>query len=88
VQVGGVGHEVPMPIVETSPEGAGDVVSAIVAHPSVRRVNFTGSTRVCRIIAVKAAENLEPCLLELRQGAVPACVLKWSAHGRSAQRTR
>jgi acyl-CoA reductase-like NAD-dependent aldehyde dehydrogenase len=41
------------------------VVEALVAHPAVRRVNFTGSTRVGREIAVRAARHLKPSLLEL-----------------------
>ncbi len=42
-----------------------EIVGAIIAHPAVRRVNFTGSTRVGRIIAEKAGRALTPCLLEL-----------------------
>ena len=41
------------------------VLSEWVAFPAVRRVNFTGSTRVGREIAVSAAKHLKPCLLEL-----------------------
>jgi vanillin dehydrogenase len=33
-----------------APADAGTVVEAIVAHPAVRRVNFTGSTRVGKLI--------------------------------------
>jgi benzaldehyde dehydrogenase (NAD) len=57
-----------------SAEGAPDVVDALIAHPAVRRVNFTGSTRVGRIIAVKCAEHLKRCLLELG-GKAPMVVL-------------
>ena len=53
---------------------AGDVVGALIDHPAVRRINFTGSTAVGRIIAVRAAENLKPCLLELG-GKAPLLVL-------------
>ncbi|MCU1472242.1 aldehyde dehydrogenase [Amnibacterium sp.] len=50
------------------------VVGAIIAHPAVRRVNFTGSTAVGRIIAEKAARHLKPVLLELG-GKSPFVVL-------------
>jgi benzaldehyde dehydrogenase (NAD) len=55
-------------------EDAPGVVDELIAHPAVRRVNFTGSTRVGRIVAVKCAEQLKPCLLELG-GKAPQVVL-------------
>jgi acyl-CoA reductase-like NAD-dependent aldehyde dehydrogenase len=72
-------HEAGLPAgvlnyITTAPEAADDVVGAIIAHPAVRRVNFTGSTRVGRIIAQKAAAHLTPCLLELG-GKAPLVVL-------------
>jgi acyl-CoA reductase-like NAD-dependent aldehyde dehydrogenase len=60
--------------VSNAPEDAHDVVEALIAHPAVRRVNFTGSTRVGREIAVMAAQNLKRCLLEL-SGKATAIVL-------------
>ncbi|ADZ72372.1 aldehyde dehydrogenase family protein [Polymorphum gilvum] len=51
--------------VSNAPEDSRDVVEALIAHPAVRRVNFTGSTRVGREIAVLAARHLKRCLLEL-----------------------
>jgi len=50
------------------------VVDALIAHPAVRRISFTGSTKVGRIIAGKAAENLKRTLLELG-GKAPMVVL-------------
>jgi vanillin dehydrogenase len=50
------------------------VSEAIISHPAVRRVNFTGSTRVGRILAVLAAKYLKPILLELG-GKAPLVVL-------------
>ncbi|CAI6098381.1 unnamed protein product [Clonostachys chloroleuca] len=47
------------------PEDAADVVNALVTHPAVRKVNFTGSTAVGRIIAETAGRALKPVLLEL-----------------------
>jgi acyl-CoA reductase-like NAD-dependent aldehyde dehydrogenase len=55
-------------------QDAPDVVDELIAHPAVRRVNFTGSTKVGRIIAMKCAEHLKRCLLELG-GKAPQVVL-------------
>lgn len=52
-----------------------EVVDALIAHPEVRRINFTGSTRVGKIIAQKAAAYLKPVLLELG-GKAPLVVLE------------
>ncbi len=51
--------------ITSAPDHAEEVVDAMISHPAVRRVNFTGSTRVGRQIAVAAARHLKPCLLEL-----------------------
>ncbi|GAA6756203.1 aldehyde dehydrogenase [Thermus thalpophilus] len=59
----------------TSPEDAPRVVESLIAHPGVRRVNFTGSTRTGRIIAELCGRHLKPVLLELG-GKAPAIVLK------------
>lgn len=61
-------------VITNSSADAPDVVEALVAHPLVRRVNFTGSTRVGKIIAALAAEHLKPALLELG-GKAPMVVL-------------
>ena len=60
--------------VTNAPADAGAVVEAMIAHPAVRRVNFTGSTRVGKIIAAAAAKYLKPVLLELG-GKAPLLVL-------------
>lgn len=62
-------------LVSNAPEDAPELVEALIAHPSVRRVNFTGSTRVGRIIAQTAAKHLKPALLELG-GKAPFVVLE------------
>lgn len=62
-------------IVTIAPANAGDVVGALIDHPAVKRINFTGSTNVGRIIARRAAENLKPCVLELG-GKAPLLVLE------------
>ena len=51
--------------ITNAPDHAEEVVDTLIGHPAVRRVNFTGSTRVGREIAVAAARHLKPCLLEL-----------------------
>jgi salicylaldehyde dehydrogenase len=56
------------------PADAADVIDALIAHPAVRRINFTGSTKIGRIIAQKAATQLKRCLLELG-GKAPLVVL-------------
>jgi benzaldehyde dehydrogenase (NAD) len=60
--------------VTNAPADAGAVVEAMVAHPAVRRVNFTGSTHVGKIIAQTCAKYLKPVLLELG-GKAPLVVL-------------
>ena len=61
-------------IVTNAPEDAGEVVGALIDNPHIRRINFTGSTHVGRIIAKRAAEHLKPVLLELG-GKAPMIVL-------------
>jgi acyl-CoA reductase-like NAD-dependent aldehyde dehydrogenase len=72
-------HEAGLPAgvlnaISNAPEDAGEIVEALIAHPAVRRVNFTGSTRVGRIIAETAGRHLKPVLLELG-GKAPFVVL-------------
>jgi acyl-CoA reductase-like NAD-dependent aldehyde dehydrogenase len=62
-------------IVTNAPQDAGAVVGALIDHPAVKRINFTGSTAVGRIIAKRAAEKLKPVLLELG-GKAPLIVLE------------
>jgi benzaldehyde dehydrogenase (NAD) len=61
-------------IVTNAPKDAGEVVGALIDHKAVKRINFTGSTGVGKIIAKRAAEHLKPCLLELG-GKAPLIVL-------------
>lgn len=61
-------------VVTNAPADAAEVVSALIAHPAVRRVNFTGSTHVGRIIAQQCAGLFKPVLLELG-GKAPFLVL-------------
>ena len=61
-------------VITNAPEDAPELIEALIAHPAVRRINFTGSTRVGRIIAMTAAKHLKPVLLELG-GKAPLIVL-------------
>jgi len=61
-------------LVTNDPVDAAKVVDELIAHPAVRRINFTGSTRVGRIVAEKAARHLKRVLLELG-GNAPLVVL-------------
>jgi acyl-CoA reductase-like NAD-dependent aldehyde dehydrogenase len=61
-------------LITNAPEDAPEVVHALIAHPAVRLVHFTGSTRVGRTIAQKAAVALKRTILELG-GKAPVLVL-------------
>ncbi|HKX31598.1 MAG TPA: aldehyde dehydrogenase [Blastocatellia bacterium] len=61
-------------VITNAVEDAPGVVEALIEHPAVRRINFTGSTRVGRIVAQIAARHLKPVLLELG-GKAPLIVL-------------
>lgn len=60
--------------INNAPDQAEEVVDTLISHPAIRRINFTGSTRVGRIIAQKAAAHVKRCLLELG-GKSPLIVL-------------
>ncbi|MCV0395774.1 MAG: aldehyde dehydrogenase [Rhizobiaceae bacterium] len=61
-------------VVHNDEPDAEEIVEALVAHPAVRRVNFTGSTRVGRVVAQLCARHLKRSLLELG-GKAPLIVL-------------
>lgn len=61
-------------VVTNAPADAAKVVETLIAHRAVKRVNFTGSTHVGRIIAETAARYLKPALLELG-GKAPLVIL-------------
>lgn len=54
---------------------APQIVERLISHPLTKRINFTGSTHVGRIIAESAAKYLKPVLLELG-GKAPVIVLE------------
>jgi acyl-CoA reductase-like NAD-dependent aldehyde dehydrogenase len=57
------------------PANAASITRQIIEDPRVKKINFTGSTPVGRIIGRMAGENLKPVLLELG-GKAPAIVWK------------
>ena len=61
-------------LITNAPKDAAEVVDALISHQHVRRVHFTGSTRIGRIIAEKASQTLTPVVLELG-GNAPFIVL-------------
>ncbi|KAG6849253.1 hypothetical protein H0H93_010002 [Arthromyces matolae] len=72
-------HEAGLPrgvlnYISVSREDAPARTSELIAHPAIRKITFTGSDRVGRIIASEAGKNLKPCVLELG-GKAPVIVL-------------
>jgi acyl-CoA reductase-like NAD-dependent aldehyde dehydrogenase len=61
-------------VVTNAPADAPQIVEALIAHPAVKRVNFTGSTKVGKIIGRLSGEHLKPAVLELG-GKAPMVVL-------------
>src|SRR5580693_8466833 len=61
-------------VISTDVKDAESVAEALISHRAVKRINFTGSTRVGRILAQLAAKYLKPILLELG-GKAPLIVL-------------
>ncbi|WP_280399761.1 aldehyde dehydrogenase [Nocardia carnea] len=61
-------------LITNAAEDAPEVVEALIAHPAVRCVNFTGSTRVGRRIGELAGRHLTRSVLELG-GKAPFLVL-------------
>ncbi|KAF8886458.1 aldehyde dehydrogenase [Mucidula mucida] len=55
-------------------EDAPKLIPELIAHPAVKKINFTGSERVGRLLAAEAGKHLKPCVLELG-GKSPALVL-------------
>ncbi|MDX2425303.1 MAG: aldehyde dehydrogenase [Cycloclasticus sp.] len=61
-------------VITHASEDAPKITEALIAHPAIRRINFTGSTRVGSIIAQQAGKYLKRCLLELG-GKSPLVIL-------------
>ncbi len=73
LQAAGLGDGV-INVISTDVKDAQAVSEAVIGHPAVKRVNFTGSSRVGRILAQLAAKYMKPILLELG-GKAPLLVL-------------
>ena len=52
-------------VVTSTREGAEEIGDEMISNPDVRRISFTGSTEVGRVIAEKAGRNLKRAVLEL-----------------------
>jgi acyl-CoA reductase-like NAD-dependent aldehyde dehydrogenase len=52
-------------VVPTTRDAAEEAGDELISHPAVRRISFTGSTEVGRIIAEKAGRHLKRAVLEL-----------------------
>jgi vanillin dehydrogenase len=61
-------------VVTNAPADAAEVVDELIENPKTRRISFTGSTKVGRLIAEKAGRHLKRALLELG-GKAPMIVL-------------
>ncbi|MBE3110407.1 MAG: aldehyde dehydrogenase family protein [Acidobacteria bacterium] len=71
-------HEAGIPdgvlnMIAHKPASAAAITAQLIEDPNIRKINFTGSTAVGRIIAGLAGQNLKPVLLELG-GKAPAIV--------------
>ncbi|KAF4458858.1 aldehyde dehydrogenase family [Fusarium albosuccineum] len=59
--------------ITSAPDNAASVTKALIESPEVKKINFTGSSGVGKIIASQAGAVLKPVLLELG-GKAPAIV--------------
>jgi acyl-CoA reductase-like NAD-dependent aldehyde dehydrogenase len=61
-------------VITNAPPDAAEVVDELIANPKTRRINFTGSTKIGRLIAESAGRHLKRVVLELG-GKAPMIVL-------------
>lgn len=57
------------------PSDAAVVTDQLIAHPDIKKINFTGSSKVGSIISATAGKHLKPVLMELG-GKASALVLE------------
>lgn len=62
-------------VITHTKEDAPEVGDELLTHPAVRRISFTGSTEVGRIVAEKAGRNLKRAVMELG-GKDPLIILR------------
>ena len=60
-------------LISSEPARAPDVAKALISSPHIKKINFTGSTIVGKIIGKLASEHLKPLVQELG-GKAPAIV--------------
>ncbi|KAF2197124.1 aldehyde dehydrogenase [Delitschia confertaspora ATCC 74209] len=68
--VGKAFHEAGLPagvlnIIACPPSDAAEIVTTMIGHPAIRKINFTGSAETGRKVARACGQNLKPCLMEL-----------------------
>lgn len=61
--------------IHVAPEDAPQVIANIIAHPALRKINFTGSTVTGCKIAEVAARYAKPAVMELG-GKAPLLVMR------------
>jgi acyl-CoA reductase-like NAD-dependent aldehyde dehydrogenase len=62
-------------VITHTKEDASEVGDELIVHPAVRRISFTGSTEIGRIVAEKAGRNLKQAVMELG-GKDPLIILR------------
>ncbi len=62
-------------VITHTKEDAPEIGEELIVHPAVRRISFTGSTEVGRIVAEKAGRNLKRAVMELG-GKDPLIILR------------
>ncbi|HEX6303715.1 MAG TPA: aldehyde dehydrogenase family protein [Anaerolineales bacterium] len=62
-------------VITHTKEDAPEIGDELIVHPAVRRISFTGSTEVGRIVAEKAGRNLKRAVMELG-GKDPLIILR------------
>lgn len=60
-------------VIYHQPSDAHEVTSALIAHPTIKKISFTGSTRVGSLIGSYAGRYIKPVLLEL--GGKASCII-------------
>jgi len=62
-------------VITNAPPDAAEVVDELISNPKTRRISFTGSTKIGRLIAESAGRHLKRAVLELG-GKAPMVVLR------------
>ncbi|KAI9698254.1 MAG: hypothetical protein M1820_007524 [Bogoriella megaspora] len=78
--IGDIFHKAGLPagvlnVIYFRPEDAAEITTALINHKAIKKINFTGSTTIGRIISEQAGKALKPVLMELG-GKASAIVLE------------